>query len=302
LSNAEPSPLVGLGIHGVSFDSTIRIHDFPGSTNTITTTNAPVGLGIHGVSTTGLVGISNRMQSDGVSETMLTELEGAFACPTNAPKGLGITGVRSTGLVGINAFGLSTPLSQTMLTQLEDKFMSSHRPSYAPQHVPCGLGITGVSSIGLVGISASQPGLSKTILTQLEDEFSSSYGPFEHLPHGLGLGGVSGNGVVGLNARSSESTSPLSHTMLTQLEDVFTSPSFPIYYSGSAFTPIDVEDNAGHITNAGRLPLCGLGLMTNGVELSDGTGIVGLRERAVECAQQVSRALVEEVAVTFRTL
>jgi hypothetical protein len=288
LYNAEPSPLVGLGFHGVSFDSTIQIHDLPGST---TTTTAPIGLGIHGVPTTGLVGISSRMASAGVSETMLTQLEDVFASSgrTNTPQGFGIASVRSIGLVGIN---VSTPLSQTMLTQLEDEFTAPH----TPQHVPCGLGITGVPTIGLVGISAGQPGLSKMILTQLEDEFTSSHS-LEHLPQGLGIRGVSGNGVVGLNAshtRGLESTSPLSHTILTQLEDAFTSP---IYCS--AFTLINADDNEGCFTSAGRIPVCGLGLMTNDVEVSDGTGIVGLE---VECAQQVSRALIEEVAVTFGIL
>ena len=79
----------------------------------------------------------------------------------------------------------------------------------------------------------------------------------------------------------------------------------------------DADEDAGYFASVQTLPLLGLGilgLMPNGGEVFDGMGIVGLRERSAEededreddaafqRAQQVSRALVEEVALTFRSV
>ena len=81
-------------------------------------------------------------------------------------------------------------------------------------------------------------------------------------------------------------------------------------------TANDADEDAGYFASIQTLPLLGLGilgLMPNGGEVFDGSGIVGLRERsaeeeedredaaAFERSQQVSRALVEEVALTFRS-
>jgi hypothetical protein len=117
----------------------------------------------------------------------------------------------------------------------------------------------------------------------------------------------------------------LTHTLISRMTASVTSTHRPCcLLHPSQCTPAvvensvanETEEDAGYFASIQTLPLLGLGilgLMPNGGEVFDGTGIVGLRERpaeeeedredaaAFESAQQVSRALVEEVALTFRS-